>query len=156
MFSFPEILVILLVAVMVLGPKKLPEMARKLGHWMGIFKRASEEFKRELMNMDRAVDDTLNRAVSEVDKLVPEDEEVVTLTDVEAEIGGALEDAFAPPTLTPDDALEMPPVAGGLPSEPTPPEASPTPSQTDVAVENAVPSAETVSENVTENREGNV
>ena len=43
--SFLETLVILLVAVVVLGPKRLPEAARKVGHWMGVLRRASDEFK---------------------------------------------------------------------------------------------------------------
>ncbi|MBQ9694554.1 MAG: twin-arginine translocase TatA/TatE family subunit [Kiritimatiellae bacterium] len=115
MLSFPEILVILLVAVMVLGPKRLPETARKLGHWIGLFKRASEEFKREIMTMDRVVDDTLNRAVSNVDQMVPDEilpAAVSADADLETLIG-------APPPASPDDFWETEPVPGGLASEPT-------------------------------------
>ncbi len=115
MLSFPEILVILLVAVVVLGPKRLPETARKLGHWVGLFKRASEEFKRELMSMDRAVDDTLNRAVSDIDQLVPD--EVAPPADVDlADLMGI---PAEPPLASPDDVWDTPPVPGGLAPEPT-------------------------------------
>ena len=44
----PELLVILLVALLVLGPTKLPEAARKMGHAMSEFRRMSSGFQAEL------------------------------------------------------------------------------------------------------------
>ena len=44
----PELLVILVVALLVLGPKRLPEIARSLGRGMAEFRRASNEFTRTL------------------------------------------------------------------------------------------------------------
>jgi Tat protein translocase TatB subunit len=41
-----EVLVILVVALILLGPRKLPEMSRKIGKSIADFKRSSEEFKR--------------------------------------------------------------------------------------------------------------
>ena len=41
-----EMLVILLVALIIFGPRKLPELGRSLGKSIGEFKRASEDFKR--------------------------------------------------------------------------------------------------------------
>lgn len=41
-----EVLVILVVALMLLGPRRLPQMSRKLGKSLADFKRTSEEFKR--------------------------------------------------------------------------------------------------------------
>ena len=41
-----ELLVILVVALVVFGPRKLPEMGRMLGKSLGEFKRASDDFKR--------------------------------------------------------------------------------------------------------------
>ncbi len=46
--GMPELLVILVVALLVLGPKKLPEIARSLGRGMAEFRRASSEFQRTL------------------------------------------------------------------------------------------------------------
>ena len=40
-----ELLVILVVALILFGPRKLPQMSRSLGKSLGEFKRASEEFK---------------------------------------------------------------------------------------------------------------
>jgi sec-independent protein translocase protein TatA len=46
--GMPELLVILVVALIVLGPKRLPEIARSLGKGMAEFRRASTEFQRTL------------------------------------------------------------------------------------------------------------
>lgn len=40
-----ELLVILVVALILFGPRRLPQMSRSLGKSLGEFKRASEEFK---------------------------------------------------------------------------------------------------------------
>jgi len=41
-----EMLVILVVALIIFGPRKLPEISRTLGRSLSEFKRASEDFKR--------------------------------------------------------------------------------------------------------------
>jgi TatA/E family protein of Tat protein translocase len=41
----PELLVIVVVALILFGPRKLPQLSRSLGKSLGEFKRASEEFK---------------------------------------------------------------------------------------------------------------
>ncbi len=43
-----ELLVILVVALVVLGPKSLPKVARTLGKAMGEFRRVSTDFQRTL------------------------------------------------------------------------------------------------------------
>lgn len=44
--GMPEIMIILVIALIVFGPRKLPELGKSLGKAMGQFKRASEDFKR--------------------------------------------------------------------------------------------------------------
>ena len=46
--GMPEMIFIFLLALVVFGPKKLPELARQLGKFMAEFKRASNEFKNQL------------------------------------------------------------------------------------------------------------
>jgi sec-independent protein translocase protein TatB len=46
--SLPDIIFISALALVVVGPKKLPEVARQLGKFMAEFKRASNEFKNQL------------------------------------------------------------------------------------------------------------
>jgi TatA/E family protein of Tat protein translocase len=41
-----ELLLILVVALIVVGPRKLPELGRSLGRSLGEFKRASDDLKR--------------------------------------------------------------------------------------------------------------
>lgn len=59
-----EWFVLLAVILVVMGPKRLPETARKFGHYYSKFRRAAESFKRQLMEMDTE----LTSAVSEVEK----------------------------------------------------------------------------------------
>ena len=43
--GMPELLVILVVALIIFGPKKLPDLARSLGKGFAEFKRASQDLK---------------------------------------------------------------------------------------------------------------
>lgn len=58
-----EIIVILVVALIVIGPKKLPDLARALGRAIGEFKRAADDLKEDL---------DLNGLREERDRLVQE------------------------------------------------------------------------------------
>lgn len=51
-----ELILILLVALVVLGPKSLPKVANTLGKAMGEFRRASTDFQRSL-NTEIAMDE---------------------------------------------------------------------------------------------------
>ena len=44
--GWPEIMVVLVIALIVFGPRKLPELGKTLGQSLAQFKRASEDFKR--------------------------------------------------------------------------------------------------------------
>jgi TatA/E family protein of Tat protein translocase len=46
--GMPEILLILAIALMVIGPKKLPDLAKALGRAMGEFKKAAQDFKQSI------------------------------------------------------------------------------------------------------------
>jgi Tat protein translocase TatB subunit len=46
--GMPEILLILAIALIVIGPTKLPELAKTLGRAMGECKRAAQDFKRSI------------------------------------------------------------------------------------------------------------
>ena len=43
MLQFGEVIFILLLALVLLGPRRLPEAARKLGQWVGEFRRAARQ-----------------------------------------------------------------------------------------------------------------
>ncbi len=44
--GMPEIMVIMVIALIVFGPRKLPELGKTIGKAMGQFRRASDDFKR--------------------------------------------------------------------------------------------------------------
>lgn len=44
----PELIFILLLVLLLFGAKKLPELARGLGQSLGEFKKARDEFEREI------------------------------------------------------------------------------------------------------------
>lgn len=46
--GLPEMTFILVLALVLVGPRKLPEVARQLGKFLAEFKRASNEFKNQL------------------------------------------------------------------------------------------------------------
>ena len=68
--GMPEMILILAIALVVLGPKKLPEIARALGRGFAEFKRATEDFQ-DTLNVD--IDEetsyqTTNKALPEEGK----------------------------------------------------------------------------------------
>jgi TatA/E family protein of Tat protein translocase len=46
--GMPELVIILVVALIIFGPRKLPELGRSLGRSLGEFKKASNELQRTL------------------------------------------------------------------------------------------------------------
>ena len=51
-----ELLIIMAVALIVLGPKKLPEVARSLGRGLAQFRRASEDLRRSILVDDEPLE----------------------------------------------------------------------------------------------------
>jgi len=46
--GMPELIIILVIALIIFGPRKLPELGRSLGKSIGEFKRASNELRSTL------------------------------------------------------------------------------------------------------------
>lgn len=67
--GMPELLIIMAVALIVIGPKKLPDMARALGKGMAEFKRATQDLKESISIDDdiKEMKEDLNDAVSGTD-----------------------------------------------------------------------------------------
>ncbi|HEY2391736.1 MAG TPA: twin-arginine translocase TatA/TatE family subunit [Candidatus Angelobacter sp.] len=55
-FSFSEIFFIVLLALLMFGPRKLPEIARQLGKFMAEFKKASSQFQGQFHEEIRKLD----------------------------------------------------------------------------------------------------
>ena len=48
LMSFSETIFLFFLALIIFGPKKLPEIARQVGKFMNEFRRASNEFKSQI------------------------------------------------------------------------------------------------------------
>ena len=63
--GMPELLLILALALIVLGPKKLPELARALGKGMAEFRRATDELKDEFRQLENEPETPVQAAQKE-------------------------------------------------------------------------------------------
>ena len=63
--GMPEMILILAIALIVIGPKKLPDLARSLGRAMREFRKATNEFK-ESIQLDQELSD-VKRSFTKLD-----------------------------------------------------------------------------------------
>ncbi len=56
--GMPELIIILVIALIVIGPQKLPDLARSLGKGLAEFRRATEDFKQSVAEEARAQEET--------------------------------------------------------------------------------------------------
>lgn len=66
--GMPELIVILVIALVVIGPSKLPDLAKALGKGMAEFKKATQEIK-ESLNVDDDLKQVKNDLVDSVSGL---------------------------------------------------------------------------------------
>jgi sec-independent protein translocase protein TatB len=64
--GMPEMLLILAIALIVIGPKKLPDLAKSLGKAMGEFKKAAQELKNSF-DIDDEIDG-MKQGLKNIDK----------------------------------------------------------------------------------------
>jgi TatA/E family protein of Tat protein translocase len=98
--GLPELMVILVVALLVFGPTKLPELARSLGRGLAEFRRASSDLRQSL------ADATAEARLDEPPSPTPPAEQ--SAAKPEGAAGGAPPAPAAPPT---------PPAAGAATGE---------------------------------------
>lgn len=68
--GMPELILILALALIVLGPKKLPEIARALGKGLSEFRRATDELKDELRRVEEDPEEPSPQTTSKDDPLL--------------------------------------------------------------------------------------
>jgi TatA/E family protein of Tat protein translocase len=66
--GMPELIVILVIALIIFGPRKLPELGRSLGRSLGEFKKASSELQRTLDEEIRLEDTKERRAATRAEQ----------------------------------------------------------------------------------------
>jgi TatA/E family protein of Tat protein translocase len=100
--GMPELILIFVVALLVFGPKKLPEIGKSLGKGLAEFKRASDDLK-------RTIEDEIETGKREAASVRQEVTEAKNL--------------LAPPAVPPTEAV--PPSAGPEPRSSAEPPAEP-------------------------------
>ena len=56
-----EILIIVVLAILIVGPKDFPIMLKKIGSWIGSFKNYFSEIQRDVTDVEKAVEDEISR-----------------------------------------------------------------------------------------------
>jgi sec-independent protein translocase protein TatB len=59
-----ELLLLLLIALIVLGPERMPKLARDLGRAMAEFRKTSDELKNEFLNADKFLEESTKPAIT--------------------------------------------------------------------------------------------
>ncbi len=109
----PELIFILILALLVFGPKRLPEIGRTLGRAMGEFRRATTDLKRTLnTEIAEAEERPAPRAVQPAPSIAPVPEPATPATGEGA--------APAPEPTGPDGAEAGPEPAASAGAEPGP------------------------------------
>jgi len=55
-----EILVIVVLAILIIGPKDFPIMLKKIGSWLGYIKRYFSEIQKDMTDMENTVEDEIS------------------------------------------------------------------------------------------------
>jgi Tat protein translocase TatB subunit len=76
--GFPELLIIVAIALIVFGPNKLPELARAFGRAMREFKKATEEVKESFEAETKDLEELKSTLIEEKEKFISDMAEEVS------------------------------------------------------------------------------
>ncbi len=54
-----EILIVVVVAILIIGPKDFPIMLKKIGSWVGSFKNYFSEMQKDLTDMEDSIEEDI-------------------------------------------------------------------------------------------------
>lgn len=66
--GFSEMILIAVIALLVIGPKQLPEVARALGRMINEFKRATGDLSKSMINTEKSMGDMMNQTQEQIKK----------------------------------------------------------------------------------------
>ena len=55
-----EILVVVVLAILIIGPKDFPIMLKKIGSWLGAFRNYFTEMQKDITDVENAVEDEIS------------------------------------------------------------------------------------------------
>ena len=106
--GMPELILIFLVALLVFGPRKLPELGRSLGKGIAEFKRASDDLK-------RTIEDEIEQGKHQVSSV---QDEVSSLRRQAGDLRNTVASVVGVPVERPAEAAEAAPEAAAPPPGP--------------------------------------
>jgi sec-independent protein translocase protein TatB len=111
-FSWQHIVILLVVALVVVGPKDLPRLMHMAGKWAGKARAMANEFRRSFDEMARQTElDELRKEIEELKKNNPVNDLANSMASVESEVNSSIQ-AVAPAADTAPAAAE--PVAESI------------------------------------------
>ena len=55
-----EILIVVVLAILIIGPKDFPIMLKKIGSWVGTFKNYFSEVQRDITDVENTIEDEIS------------------------------------------------------------------------------------------------
>ena len=65
-----EILIIVVMAILIIGPKDFPIMLRKIGRWMGFIKKYFNDIQKDVADMENIVEEDISIEKNDLEKKV--------------------------------------------------------------------------------------
>jgi sec-independent protein translocase protein TatB len=118
--SWSHLMVVLVVAIVVIGPKDLPRVLRAVGRWSGQVKRMARDFQNQFNEALREAElDSLKKDVEDIAKIDPmadvHAEMAKTNTEIMTELNKPAVDPAAPAPAEAVEAKQPVPVLAGEP-----------------------------------------
>lgn len=102
--GLPEMALIFVVALLIFGPKKLPEIGRSLGKALKGFQEASREFQEEFKKEAEQIEKVMTAPMEA--KIEPPAQKALTATPEEEVVTGADFETVEPEVITPTPVSE--------------------------------------------------
>tara|TARA_B110000438_G_scaffold232890_1_gene228743 strand:- start:629 stop:859 length:231 start_codon:yes stop_codon:yes gene_type:complete len=55
-----EILIVIIISILIIGPKDFPSMIKKIGSWVGTFKNYFNEIQKDISDIENSVDEEIS------------------------------------------------------------------------------------------------
>jgi sec-independent protein translocase protein TatA len=87
--GMPELIIIMVIALIVIGPQKLPDLAKSLGKGLAEFKKATDDFKTSIDSETRSAEEKEHLAKLAEAKAAAEAERLKEAEELKARVEGA-------------------------------------------------------------------
>lgn len=99
--GMPELILIFVVALLLFGPRKMPQIGRSIGRAMGEFRRASNEFKRTIE--DEVAADDIREVEKDLKDIAKTVKDPIGISDLKDSLKESIEVPQDPPAGQPGE-----------------------------------------------------